>query len=322
MANVIFRFGTRAQYEAIAAHDVNTLYWLSDTQELYKGDILFGCGLEATTAAAGLLSAEDKAKLDSLTQSGLLNLRAVDASVILGNDAGDKTIGVNISKVEGNALSLKDDGLFVSLDAAGGNATYAIEKQSEATDGYSATYKLKKTVGENSEYVGDEINIPKDLVVKSGSVGTVAEAGVPYAGAVVGDTYIELVLSDAAASHIYIPAKGLVDISNKVDQDITNADGSVAKIFNEYDGGGAMFTHQDGTKSFVGVNNGGAEGLAAQIYAVDTTNNNTGSRIFVGVDGIYYTSDQAAGVGYNSQDELVTKKDLKGVAGTIEWQDM
>lgn len=33
MANVIFKQGTRAQYDAIATKDVNTLYWLTDTQE-------------------------------------------------------------------------------------------------------------------------------------------------------------------------------------------------------------------------------------------------------------------------------------------------
>ena len=66
MANVIFKQGTRAQYDAIATKDVNTLYWLTDTQELFKGEVLYGKGTEATTLASGLMSAADKAKLDSL----------------------------------------------------------------------------------------------------------------------------------------------------------------------------------------------------------------------------------------------------------------
>ena len=48
MANVIFKQGTRAQYDAIATKDVNTLYWLTDTQELFKGEVLYGKGTEAT----------------------------------------------------------------------------------------------------------------------------------------------------------------------------------------------------------------------------------------------------------------------------------
>ena len=57
MANVIFKQGTRAQYDAIATKDSNTLYWLSDTQELFKGDVLYGKGAEATALASGLMSA-------------------------------------------------------------------------------------------------------------------------------------------------------------------------------------------------------------------------------------------------------------------------
>ena len=64
------------------------------------------------------------------------------------------------------------------------------------------------------EQCGEEIghiDIPRDLVVSSGSVGTVTEADVPYAGAVVGDKYIELVIANQD-EHLFVPAKDLVDI--------------------------------------------------------------------------------------------------------------
>ena len=48
MANVIFKFGTRAQYDALITKDEHTLYWLSDTQELMKGGICYGKGSNAT----------------------------------------------------------------------------------------------------------------------------------------------------------------------------------------------------------------------------------------------------------------------------------
>lgn len=159
MANVIFKLGTSAQYQALAAKDANTLYWLSDTKQLYKGDVLYGTGAEATDAAAGLLSAADKQKLDSL---------------------------VNMSAPE-----------------------YSIERQTGGEGASVAKYRLKKTVDGTSTYVGDEINIPADLVVQSGTVGKVTEADQPYAGAKVGDSYIDIVLSDADSSHIYIPAADL-----------------------------------------------------------------------------------------------------------------
>lgn len=165
MANVIFKVGTSAQYLALATKDANTLYWLTDTQELYKGDVLYGVGHEATATSAGLLSAVDKAKLDAMTGGAAFNLTPVDASVVVADGATGKTVGVQISQDSNNALELKGDGLYV----------------------------------------------PEYVPIKGGETKTVTVADQPYAGAVVGDSYIDIVLSDAAATHVYIPAKGLVD---------------------------------------------------------------------------------------------------------------
>lgn len=44
MANVIFKFGKQNQYDTLPKKDYNTLYWIEDTQKLYKGDIQFGFG--------------------------------------------------------------------------------------------------------------------------------------------------------------------------------------------------------------------------------------------------------------------------------------
>ena len=211
MANVIFKQGTRAQYDAIAVKDSNTLYWLSDTQELFKGEVLYGKGAEATALASGLMSAEDKKKLDNLAAGGAIGLTAVDASVILGSNDDGTTIGVQVSKEEGNALELKADGLFVSPAATSGAVEFSIEEQATATDGSVKTYKLKRAEGENVTYVGDAIEIPKDKVLKGGTFEIVDTADTPYTGAEVGDPYVDLVLEDADNTHIYIPMKGLVD---------------------------------------------------------------------------------------------------------------
>ena len=173
--------------------------------------MLYGKGTEATALASGLMSAADKAKLDSLASGGAIGLTAVDASVILGSDDNGTTIGVQVSKSEGNALELKEDGLFVSPTAASGAVEFAIEKQSTPEEGFSATYKLKRTAEGTGTYVGDAINIPKDAVLSGGTYEIVKTADTPYAGAVVGDPYVDLVVANAEESHIYIPLKGLVD---------------------------------------------------------------------------------------------------------------
>lgn len=109
--NVLFKIGTRAQFDAIVTKSETTLYWLSDTQELYKGDVLFGKGALASEEASGLLSAEDYKKLKELIATGgAVELTPVNGSIVIE----DKKIGVGLSAVEGNMLSIKDDGLFVA----------------------------------------------------------------------------------------------------------------------------------------------------------------------------------------------------------------
>lgn len=111
--NVIFKIGTRAQFDAIVTKNQNTLYWLSDTQELYKGDVLFGKGAFATETASGLLSADDYKKLQELIVTGVtVDLVPVDGSIVIE----DKKIGVGLSAVDGNILSIKEDGLFAAVD--------------------------------------------------------------------------------------------------------------------------------------------------------------------------------------------------------------
>lgn len=317
MANVIFKVGTKALFDALEQKDTNTLYWLEDVQELYKGNLLFATGKAASQTAAGLMSAEDKVKLDNLSAGTVAGLTPVDATIVIADgEEGTKTIGVQVSKVEGNTIEIEDDGLYVAKD----NTEYAIEKLGDAAEGYSATYRLKKTVDGSSSYVGAEINIPKDLVVQSGSVKTVTEDDQPYVGAKVGDTYIELILNDAEASHIYIPTSGLIDTSDFVVREIVNDDGGTALIFNEYTGGGAKYTHQDGTESFVGVNNGGENGMVAQIYADKNVDGNwIGSRINVYQKGIFYhNAEDKASSGYVADDpahEIATIGDIPDVSG-------
>lgn len=211
--NVRFFFGTLAKYQALASKDPMALYFVTNEETgkvyLYKGDQLFASDSLASTIADGWMSKEDKINLDNLVANAVTNLTPVDGSIVITD--GNK-IGVALSAEAGNILSLKGDGLYV--DTTGVSAddvpSYEIEKQADSGDAV-AVYKLKKTVGTESSYVGDAITIPKDLVISSGSLEIVAEADVPYAGAVVGEPYLDIVLSNADSEHIYIPVKGLVD---------------------------------------------------------------------------------------------------------------
>lgn len=212
--NVKFYFGSQAKYDALSAKNPLALYFIEDTQRLYKGEVLLATGAEASAQYAGLMSAEDKVKLDALVAgqgNGITSLTPIDSSVIITDIVNGKAIGVAISPQENNALVAVEGGLFVPAMQEPTVPEYSIEKQEIAEDGYAVSYKLKKTINGESSYVGDVINIAKDMVLKSATLEIVVEANTPYAGAVVGDPYIDMAFNDAAKSHIYIPVKGLVD---------------------------------------------------------------------------------------------------------------
>lgn len=211
--NVKFYFGTQAKYDALAEKNSLALYFIEDTQRLYKGYTLIASGANATSMASGLMSSDDKIKLDELLAGGgLSNLTPVDGSIVIsdGTDGG-KSIGVAVSAQAGNALVVTDSGLFVPSPEKVLVPEYTIEKQEVAENGFAMSYKLKRTVDGESTYVGDAINIANDMVLQSATLETVSEANMPYAGAEIGDPYIDMAFNDALNSHIYIPVKGLVD---------------------------------------------------------------------------------------------------------------
>lgn len=83
-------------------------------------------------------------------------------------------------------------------------------------------------------------------------------------------------------------------VATKTAKEMNGANGK-ALIFNEADGGGAKFEHSDGTWSFAGVNDGGENGIAGQIYAVkkNASNKMEGTRIDVTKGAMYYTVGDA-----------------------------
>jgi len=167
--------------------------------------------LASTTASGDLAS--DVAKLQSAIKLTVKEVVAGDKSVNVvmedvkdsdNNVTGKKaTVKVNISAEAGNSISLKEDGLF----AVG--AEYSIKKLETATTGITASYQLTK----DGTGVGAVINIPKDLVVKSGSVQTFTDATAPMVDGkkLAAGTYIVLVLNDEDETKLYIKADDLIE---------------------------------------------------------------------------------------------------------------
>ena len=96
-----------------------------------------------------------------------------------------------------------------SLSDIGGTVT--VEKQASADTGYTATYVIKQ----GGTALSPKINIPKDYLVKSASMGTCTTADSPVSGYTVGDKYLDFVIntkdSSATDEHLYILVSDLID---------------------------------------------------------------------------------------------------------------
>ena len=149
-------------------------------------------------AATGLY--KEIADVLAVANAKVASVGATDASVVVDSStATAPKIQVQISKVENNALTLAEDGLKVIVPDVT-HPEYTIKKLETATAGMSASYQLTK----DGTGVGAVIDIPKDMVVKSGTVVT------NPSGQTAG-TYLVLTLANATEDKIYINVGNLIE---------------------------------------------------------------------------------------------------------------
>lgn len=129
-----------------------------------------------------------KAEAQGYADAKVASVTAGDTSVTVAGASTAPTVAVKLDPSADNALKLNENGLKVEIGAA---PEYSIVKAAESGE-FAAVYHLTKD-GVN---VGSAINIPKDMVVKSGSVV---------------DGNIVLVLNDESNTEITIPADSLIE---------------------------------------------------------------------------------------------------------------
>lgn len=161
-----------------------------------------GSAAAGDTAASGLYKLI--ADVEAVAKARLESVEAGDNSVTIAGSATKPSVAVKISEAAGNALSLADDGLKVEIPEVKVPA-YSLVKDTTAADGDIATYHLTKD-GSN---VGVPINIPKDLVVSSGSVETFTAGALPE-GVTEAGTYIKLTLANSTKP-LYINVSTLIE---------------------------------------------------------------------------------------------------------------
>lgn len=144
------------------------------------------------------------ADVEAVAKARLESVEAGDNSITIAGSATKPSVAVKVSKAAGNALSLAGDGLKVEIPEVK-VPKYSLVRDETAAKGDAATYHLTKD-GVNE---GVAINIPKDLVVASGSVITAVEGKLPE-GVTEAGTYIQLNLANSDKP-LYINVGSLIE---------------------------------------------------------------------------------------------------------------
>ena len=190
-----------AEFETAGAAAAAKAELLGTAEDASTANTIHGAkkGVEEAKAAATAAQSAADAKIANVT--------AADNSVEVSGDASNKKVKVKLDPDEGNALKLTATGLKVELGAA---PEYTIEKEAAATEGYFASYVLKK----DGAQAGVKIDIPKDYLVKSASIKESAGEEDP-SSLPAGTKYIDFVINakegSGQESHLYLNVNDLVD---------------------------------------------------------------------------------------------------------------
>ena len=210
--NVKFLKGTAAQYNALTNKDVNTFYYVD--QDLYLGTIKLSNAAEIAAAITRIAANEkhigDVSKLTTKEKTnlvGAVNEIKKALSDLIGGETGG--IADMIKAVTGDLSTLSTEAKGTLVAAINEIAKEVDDNKAAAVisiDSKTTTTGMLKsyTVKQGNKQIG-VIDIPKDMVVKSGEVVVNPE------GKTAG-TYIVLTLANATEDKIYVNVGTLVDI--------------------------------------------------------------------------------------------------------------
>lgn len=168
-------------------------------------DLIAAVGKKAAGEEPATGIYKEIADVITLANSKVASVKAADKSITVAGTATAPTVKVALSAAEGNVLELAADGLKVTIPEVT-VPTYSMKKLDTATSGMSASYQLTK----DGAGIGAIIDIPKDMVVESGTVETYVAGHLPT-GVTEPGTYIVLTLANATSDKLYIPASGLIE---------------------------------------------------------------------------------------------------------------
>lgn len=156
---------------------------------------------EEKTKLAGLFNTIVDGALSTTSENPVQNKVVQNALNLKANYSDLATVAMS--------GSYRDLTNLPTLSDFGGEVT--VEKQSVAENGFLSTYVIKQ----DGSQVGVKINVPKDFLLKSATMGTVSVENTPVEGYNIGDKFLDFVVNtaedDEVEQHIYVNVKDLID---------------------------------------------------------------------------------------------------------------
>lgn len=196
--------------------------------------------VETAQAAAEAAQASADAKVASVGATA-------NGGIEIGGTATEPTVGIKLDATAGNAATLSDKGLMVTIPEVT-VPVYDIVKDTDSGD-YAAIYHLTKD-GTNT---GAAINIPKDLFVKSGEVvdNPTGQPAGKYIKLILQNQTEPIYINVADLVDAYTPGNGItISATNEVSAKVVAANGlsvgasGIAMGLASADANGAMSSEQ------------------------------------------------------------------------------
>lgn len=223
------------------------IYIAKDSNRTYRWDenqyrelsVSLALGETSTTAYAGDKGKDISDKLDKVRSTQLSHIKDTDAFSVTaekvslnydcyvgdqyGAEATSHSVDIPVaSETQAGIVTAEDKKAITNLDTTYAKKAYVDKSIKDLSDSIAAggvisltenpsiAYAKSYVLSQGNKEIGT-INIPKDMVVSSGSLQSVTSVDNPYIGAKIGDKYIDLVIANSTSEHIYIPVSDLID---------------------------------------------------------------------------------------------------------------
>lgn len=110
MARVLFIECTSTEFNRLVSKDADTIYWLSDTREIFKGDIGYGSNVKFESQIPEFNEAEENV-LYVVNQAGKIQLLVKGDSATTATNATNDGTGKNIAETYATKAELSSNKL-------------------------------------------------------------------------------------------------------------------------------------------------------------------------------------------------------------------